>query len=192
MTRSKKILNIFTAVVIGLMIACTAASFLIRARTQPKVETVQPTQYSFALGEEWVDVLTIPREAVLSETKSFFDEEGTEYTYEQYYVYVATSSLGLFGEVYDAERVNVNPFPIEAYSPEDYQPEMGLYIRSGNDYVSLEGDDAAAYGWDPFAVGKDLMLLSSGGVNYWHEVIASALDRVEEGTRVRMEKDRNA
>ena len=56
MTRSKKILNIATAIVVGLLVACTAASFLIRARTQPKVETVQPTQYSFALGEEWVDV----------------------------------------------------------------------------------------------------------------------------------------
>ncbi len=30
------------------------------------------------------------------------------------------------------------------------------------------------------------MLLSGGGVNYWHSVIASELDRVEEGTRVRM------
>ena len=28
------------------------------------------------------------------------------------------------------------------------------------------------------------MLLSDGGVNYWHSVIASELDRVEEGTRV--------
>ena len=189
MTRSKKVLNIATAIVVGLLVACTVASFAIRARTQPKVETVQPTQYSFALGQEWVDVLTVPRKAVLSETKSFFDEEGTEYQYEQYYVYVATSSLGLFGEVYDAERINVNPFPIEAYSPEDYQPETGLYIRSGNDYVSLDGKDAAAYGWDPFAVGEDDILLSGGGVNYWHEVIASALDRVDEGTRVRMEKN---
>ena len=188
MTKSKKILNIFTVVIVGLLVACTAASFLIRARTQPKVETVQPTQYSFAFGEEWVDVLTVPREAVLSETRSFFDEEGTEYQYEQYYVYVATSSLGLFGEVYDAERINVNPFPIEAYSPEDYQPETGLYIRSGNDYISLDGEDAAAYGWDPFAVGEDLMLLSGGEVNYWHSVIASEVDRVEEGTRVRMER----
>ena len=186
MTRSKKILNIFTAIIAGLFLACTIASFAIRAITQPKVETVQPTQYSFALGEEWVDVLTVPRKAVLSETRSFFDEEGTEYQYEQYYVYVATSSLGLFGEVYDAERVNVNLFPIEAYSPEDYQPETGLYIRAGNDYLSLDGEDAAAYGWDPFTVGEDLMILSSGGVNYWHEVIASALDRVEEGTRVRL------
>ena len=177
------------AVIVKLFIVCTIASFLICSRTQPKVETVQPTQYSFALGQEWVDILTVPRKAVLSETKSFFDEEGTEYTYEQYFVYVATSSLGLFGEVYDAERINVSPFPIEAYSPEDYQPETGLYIRSGNDYVSLDGEDAAAYGWDPFAVREDLMLLSGGGVNYWHEVIASELDRVEEGTRVRMEKN---
>ena len=187
MTKSKKILNIFTAIIVGLFLACTVASFAIRAQTQPKVETVQPTQYSFALGQEWVEVLTVPRKAVLSETRSFFDEEETEYTYEQYYVYVATSSLGLFGEVYDAERINVSPFPIEAYSPGDYQPETGLYIRSGNDYLSLEGDDAAAYGWDPFAVGEDLMLLSGGGVNYWHEVIASELDRIEAGTRVRME-----
>ncbi len=174
--------------IVGLFIVCTIASFLICSRTQPKVGTVQPTQYSFALGAEWVEVLTVPREAVLSETRSFFDEEGTEYQYEQYYVYVATSSLGLFGEVYDAERINVNPFPIEAYSPEDYQPETGLYIRAGNDYLSLDGEDAAAYGWDPFTVGEDYMLLSGGGVNYWHEVIASSLDRVEEGTRVRMEK----
>lgn len=32
------------------------------------------------------------------------------------------------------------------------------------------------------------MLLSGGGVNYWHSVIASELDRLEEGMRVRMEK----
>ncbi len=31
------------------------------------------------------------------------------------------------------------------------------------------------------------MLLLGGGVNYWHEVIASQLDRVEGGTRVRTE-----
>ena len=36
------------------------------------------------------------------------------------------------------------------------------------------------------------MLLSSGGGNYWHSVIASEPDRVEEGTRVRMEKEENA
>ena len=114
MTRSKKILNIFTAIVVGLLLACTAASFLIRARTQPKVETVQPTEYGFTLGQEYVQLLTVPRDAVLSETRSFFGEDGTEYTYEQYYVYVATSSLGLFGEVYDAERINVILLPIEA------------------------------------------------------------------------------
>ena len=32
------------------------------------------------------------------------------------------------------------------------------------------------------------MLLSGGGVNYRHSVIASEPDRVEEGTRVRMEE----
>ena len=117
--------------IVGLFIVCTIASFLIRSRTQPKVETVQPTQYSFALGEEWVDVLTIPREVVLSETRSFFDEEGTEYTYEQYYVYVATSSIGLFGEVYDAERINVNPFPIVKHPLENYHPEINSYIHAG-------------------------------------------------------------
>ena len=37
MTKSKKILNIATAVVVGLLIACTIASFAIRAATQPKV-----------------------------------------------------------------------------------------------------------------------------------------------------------
>ena len=31
------------------------------------------------------------------------------------------------------------------------------------------------------------MLLSGGRVNYWHSVIASELDRLEEGMRVRME-----
>ena len=31
------------------------------------------------------------------------------------------------------------------------------------------------------------MLLSGGEVNYWHLVIASKLERVEEVTRVRME-----
>ena len=32
------------------------------------------------------------------------------------------------------------------------------------------------------------MLLSGGGVNYWHSVIASEQDRVEKGSGVRMEK----
>ncbi len=42
---------------------------------------------------------------------------------------------------------------------------------------------------DPFTVGEDYMLLSGGGVNYWHSVIASELDRLEEGMRVWMEKN---
>lgn len=37
--------------------------------------------------------------------------------------------------------------------------------------------------------GKNLMVLSGGRVNYWHSVIASELDRLEEGMRVRMEKE---
>ena len=185
MTKSKKILYVFTAVIVLLLVGCTVASFAVRAKTQPKVETVQAPQYSFAFGEDWVDVLTVPRAAMLSETRSFFDEEGTEYTYEQYELYVATSSLGLFGEVYDAERVNVTLFPIEEYAPEDYHPEYGLYIRRGNDYFSLKDEEAAAYDWDPFAIGAENVLVS-GGVNYWHKIIASNLDRVGEGTRVRL------
>ncbi len=33
-------------------------------------------QHSFALGQERVDVLTVPRKVGLSETRSFFDGEG--------------------------------------------------------------------------------------------------------------------
>ncbi|MBR4742925.1 MAG: hypothetical protein IK082_01895 [Oscillospiraceae bacterium] len=126
---------------------------------------------------------------MLSETKSFFDEEGTEYTWEQYYVYVATSSLGLFGEVFDAERINVNLFPIEEYAPEDYHPEIGgIYIHAGDDRISVDPEDAAYYGWSPFTVSDDLVLVNGGTLNYWHKIITTELDRVEEGTRVRMEK----
>ena len=185
MTRSKSILNIFTAVSVGLLIACTIASFVIRSVTQPKVETVQPTQYSFALGEEWVDVLAVPRKAVLSETRSFFDEDGAEHTREQYYVYVAVSSLGLFGEVNTAERIDVNLFPLGEYAPEDYHPEYGLSIRAGEERIMLEGEEAAAYGWSPFAVGAEEVLVS-GGVSLRHRIITTELDRVEDGTRVRI------
>ena len=82
MTKSKKILNIFTAVIVGLLIASTAASFIIRARTQPKVAITQAWEYDFTLGQDYAQILTVPRAALLSETRSFFDEEGTEYTYE--------------------------------------------------------------------------------------------------------------
>ncbi|MCR5681577.1 MAG: extracellular solute-binding protein, partial [Clostridiales bacterium] len=187
MTRSKKILNIATAIVVGLFLACTVASFAIRAKTQPKVETAQAWEYDFTLGQDYAQVLTVPRKAVLSETRSFFDEEGTEYTYEQYYVYVAASSLGLFGEVYDAERVNVNLFPIEAYAPEDYHPEIGgIYIHAGDERINVDPEDAAEYGWSPFTVPDDLVLVSAGSLNYWQKIITTELDRVEEGTRVRM------
>ena len=189
MTRSKKVLNIATAIVVGLFLACTVASFAIRAKTQPKVETAQAWEYDFTLGQDYAQVLTVPREALLSETRSFFDEEGTEYTYEQYYVYVATSSLGLFGEVYDAERVNVNLFPIEAYAPEDYHPEIGgIYIHAGDERISVDPEDAVDYGWSPFTISDDFVLVNSGTLNYWNKIIVTELDRVEEGTRVRMEK----
>ncbi len=188
MTRSKKILSIFTAAAVGLLIACTIASFVIRARTQPKVETVQPTQYSFALGEEWVDVLAVPRSAVLSETRSFFDEDGAEHTREQYYVYVAVSSLGLFGEVNTAERIDVNLFPIGDYAPEDYHPEYGFSIRAGEERIMLEGEEAAAYDWSPFAVGAEEVLVS-GGVNYRHRVIVAASRPVEDGWIVRVKRE---
>ena len=144
MTNSKRILNIFTAVIVGLLIASTAASFIIRARTQPKVAITQAWEYDFTLGQDYAQILTVPRAALLSETRSFFDEEGTEYTYEQYYVYVATSSLGLFGEVFDAERINVNLFPIEEYAPEDYHPEIGgIYIHAGDERINVDPEDAA-------------------------------------------------
>ena len=167
MTKSKRALNIFTAVIVGLLLASTAASFIIRAKTQPKVETTQAWEYDFTLGQDYAQILTVPRAALLSETKSFFDEEGTVYTYEQYYVYVATSSLGLFGEVFDAERVNVNLFPIEEYAPEDYHPEIGgIYIHAGDDRISVDPEDAAEYGWSPFTVSDDFVLVNSGTLNY--------------------------
>ena len=37
----------------------------------------------------------------------------------------------------------------------------------------------------------DLVLVNSGTLNYWHKIIVTELDRVEEGTRVRMEKAKN-
>ncbi len=193
MTNSKRILNIFTAIIVGLFLTCTVASFAIRAKTQPKVETTQAWEYDFSLGQDYAQILTVPRAALLSEIKSFFDEEGTEYTYEQYYVYVATSSLGLFGEVFDAERINITLFPIGDYSPEDFHPEEnGIYVHAGDDRISVEPEDAADYGWSPFTVPDDLVLVNSGSLSYWQKIITSELDRVEEGTRVRMEKEKNA
>ena len=84
----------------------------------------------------------------------------------------------------------MNLFPIEQYAPEDYHPEYSLYIHAGEDRISLDGDEAAAYDWNPFTVGEDEVLLSSGGVSYWHQVIVTELDRVNEGTRVRMVKEK--
>ena len=93
--------------------------------------------------------------------------------------------------VYDAERVNVNLFPIEEYAPEDYHPEnSGIYIHAGDERISVDPENAAEHGWSPFNVSDDLVLVNGGTLNYWHKIIISALDRVEEGTRVRMEKHR--
>ena len=38
------------AVIVKLFIVCTIASFLIRAQTQPKVETTQAWEYDFTFG----------------------------------------------------------------------------------------------------------------------------------------------
>ena len=43
--------------------------------------------------------------------------------------------------------------------------------------------------WSPFTIGDDLVPVNSGTLNYWHKIIVTELDRVEEGTRVRMEKN---
>lgn len=65
MTKSKKTLNIFTAIVILLLIVCTIASFAIRIVMQPKVETVQATEYNFKISQDWFKALTIPNESIL-------------------------------------------------------------------------------------------------------------------------------
>ena len=52
----------------------------------------------------------------------------------------------------------------------------------------MDPEDAADYGWSPFTVSDDLVLVNSGTLNYWQKIITTKLDRVEEGTRVRMEK----
>ena len=58
MTKSKKILNIFTAVIIGLFLACTVASFAIRAKTQPKVENAESLveRYAVESGRTYEDL----------------------------------------------------------------------------------------------------------------------------------------
>ncbi len=41
--------------------------------------------------------------------------------------------------------------------------------------------------WSPFTVPDDLVLVNSGTLNYWSKIITTEFDRVEEGTRVRIE-----
>ena len=67
MTKSKKILNIFTAVIVGLLIMSTAASFIIRARTQPKVAVTQAWEYDFTFGHYFLPRFRLPE----GETDSF-------------------------------------------------------------------------------------------------------------------------
>ena len=43
--------------------------------------------------------------------------------------------------------------------------------------------------WSLFTVPDNLVLVSSGSLNYWSKIITTEFDWVEEGTRVRMEKN---
>ncbi len=75
---------------------------------------------------------------------------------------------------------------------EDFRPEQsGICIHAGDERISVDPEDAAEYGWSPFTVPDDLVLVNSGSLSCWQKIITTELDRAEEGTRVRMEKDRN-
>ena len=43
-------------------------------------------------------------------------------------------------------------------------------------------------GWRNTNDRENHLHVSTGTLNYWHKIITTELDRVEEGTRVRMEK----
>ncbi len=78
----------------------------------------------------------------------------------------------------------------DLYAPEDFHPEnSGIYIQTGDDRISVDPEDAADYDWNPFTVPDDLVLVNSGNLSYWHEIIVTELGRIEEGMRVRMEKE---
>lgn len=69
---------------------------------------------------------------------------------------------------------------------EDYHPESGgIYIHAGDERISVDPEDVAEYGWSPFTISDDFVLVNSGTLDYWHKIITTELDRVEEGTRVR-------
>ena len=91
MSVSKKILNLVTAVLIGVLIICTVLSVIIRNQTQPEVETVKPTEEYIETEDGGMKILSVPAAALT----------------EERYVYVIRSGIGLFGYVYHAEMVEV-------------------------------------------------------------------------------------
>lgn len=108
MSKSKKILNLVTVIIVGILLVCTVLSVIIRNQTQPLVETVPPT-------EEYIEDLGgylyhLPAEAMFSEPYTWIDENGEEQPGERWYVYVLRSGIGLFGTVYHVERAEVLPF----------------------------------------------------------------------------------
>ena len=91
MSTSKKVLNLVTAVLIGVLIVCTVLSVIIRNQTQPEVETVKPTEEYIETEDGGMKILSVPADALTEES----------------YVYVIRSGIGLFGYVYHAEMVEV-------------------------------------------------------------------------------------
>jgi hypothetical protein len=91
MSASKKILNLVTVVLIGVLIVCTVLSVIIRNQTQPEVETVKPTEEYIETEDGGMKILSVPADALTEES----------------YVYVIRSGIGLFGYVYHAEMVEV-------------------------------------------------------------------------------------
>ena len=91
MSTSKKVLNLVTAVLIGVLIVCTVLSVIIRNQTQPEVETVKPTEEYIETEDGGMKILSVPADALT----------------EERYVYVIRSGIGLFGYVYHAEMVEV-------------------------------------------------------------------------------------
>ena len=95
MTKSKKILNIFTVVLVLLLLGCTAASLIRRARTEPIVEVTVPEREEAEMDGIFVTLYRLPASAVLEDGGGAF-------------VWVTRESVGLFGPVYDVERVPVD------------------------------------------------------------------------------------
>jgi hypothetical protein len=91
MSASKKVLNLVTAVLIGVLIVCTVLSVILRNQTQPEVETVKPTEEYIETEDGGMKILSVPADALTEES----------------YVYVIRSGIGLFGYVYHAEMVEV-------------------------------------------------------------------------------------